>query len=203
MSLRLQCRCGVLRGQVRETRKALRGVCYCTDCRAYSHHLGLAHEIHDTLGGLEFVATQAHHISLEQGADQLACGSLSQKGLLRWTAKCCNTPIANTVRNWKFPYVGLMHTGIAHDRAAYEQAFPRVQMRVNTASALAPVPAMRLQSLVALAGFMPRVLAGAFAGSYRDTPFFLSPTGQPVAKVDVLSKAENAQAHRAARGLAS
>lgn len=198
MNLRLQCQCGALQGQVSQTERALRGVCYCKDCRAYSHHLGQASIVHDALGGAEFVATQAPCVSLSGGTQQLACLSLSQKGLLRWYAKCCNTPIANTTRNWKFAYVGLLHTCLKADAASYERAFPRLQMRVNTGSAKEAPPGMALSTIAALMGFMPRVLASGVNGSYRQTPFFTAPAGTPRVDVVVLSKAERERAYAAA-----
>lgn len=199
MNLRLQCQCGALYGQVSHTERALRGLCYCKDCRAYSHHLGQASVGHDALGGVEFVATQAQYVALTGGTQHLACMSLSPKGLLRWYAKCCNTPIANTMRSWKFPYAGLIHTCLKADPASYERAFPRLQMRVNTGSAKeAPPGGMAFSTITALMGFMPRVLVSGVNGSYRQTPFFNAPAGTPKVEVAVLSKAERERAYAAA-----
>jgi len=198
MNLRLQCQCGALHGQLSQTEWALRGVCYCKDCRAYSHHLGQASTAHDALGGAEFVATLAPCVSLSGGTQHLACVSLSEKGLLRWYARCCSTPIANTTRNWKFPYVGLLHTCLKADAGSYERAFPRLQMRVNTGSAKEAPPGMALRTIAALMGFMPRVLASGASGSYKQTPFFNPPAGTPKVEVVVLSKAERERAYAAA-----
>ena len=198
MNHRLQCQCGALAGHVSHIDTALRGVCYCRDCRAYSHHLGKQAEVHDSFGGAEFVATQAKHVSLTEGTQHLACLSLSGKGLLRWYAKCCNTPIANTTRNWKLSYVGIVHSCLKADAASFERAFPRLQMRVNTGGARQAPPGMALQTMTALAGFMPRVMASGLNGSYRQTPFFSGPEGVPVASVTVLSEAERVRAYAAA-----
>jgi hypothetical protein len=195
MNLALQCQCGALRGQLTHTQRALRGVCYCKDCRAYSNHLGIASTTHDSLGGADFVATQAKYVSLTDGLDNLACLSLSSKGLLRWYAKCCNMPIGNTTRNWKMSYVGVVRTCLQADAAAFERAFPRVQMRVNTASAKGAPPSMGLKTTLALAGFIPRVMASGINGSYQQTPFFSTPTGLPAVPITVLSKAERAHAY--------
>ena len=197
MNHQLQCQCGALRGHVSHTDLALRGVCYCKDCRAYSHHLGVASATHDSFGGAEFVATQAQHISLTGGTQNLGCLSLSEKGLLRWYAKCCNTPIANTTRKWTVPYVGIVHTCLKADSASFERSFPRLQMRVNTGSATQTPPGMFFSTLVSLAGFMPRVLASRVNGAYRHTPFFSPPAGLPVAPVTVLSEAQREHAYGA------
>lgn len=199
MNHRLQCQCGALHGQVSQTERALRGICYCKDCRAYSHHLGqAAAAAHDALGGVEFVATQSQYVTLTDGTQHLACLSLSEKGLLRWYAKCCNTPIGNTMRNWKFPYVGLVHTCLRADPASYERAFPRLQMRVNTGSARQAPPGMAFGTVVALMGFMPRVMLSGVNGTYRQTPFFSAPAGTPKVEIEVLTRAQRDRARAAA-----
>lgn len=143
------------------------------------------------------MAAQAKHVSFTSGIEHLACLSLTEKGLLRWYAKCCNTPICNTARNWKVPYVGLIGTCMKTDPVAFERSFPRVQMRVNTGSAKqAPTP-MRLSTVVSLAGFMPRVMLSSINGAYRKTPFFDQGRGAPVVAVMVLSDADRAGAYSA------
>lgn len=198
MNHRFQCQCGALSGHLSEVHRALRGVCYCKDCRAYARHLGKASWTHDAFGGAEFVATQSQYVSFTAGIEHLACLSLSGKGLLRWYAKCCNTPIANTTRNWKLPYVGLIYTCLKADPASFERSFPRVQMRVNTASAEQAPPRMLWGTVVSLVGFMPRVLLSSISGGYRHTPFFHQPDGVPIVSVTVLSEAERTLAYAAA-----
>ncbi|WP_085942545.1 DUF6151 family protein [Acidovorax sp. NO-1] len=195
---RFQCRCGTLSGHLSQPHRALRGVCYCKDCRAFAHHLGAASWTHDSLGGAEFVAAQAQHVSFTSGFEHLACLSLTEKGLLRWYAKCCNTPICNTARNWKVPYVGMIGTCMKTDSVAFERSFPRVQMRVNTGSAKQVPPSMRLSTVVSLAGFIPRVMLSSISGAYRQTPFFDQRGGAPVGAVVVLSEADRASAYSAA-----
>ncbi len=198
MNHRRQCQCGALHGEVSHTERALRGVCYCKDCRAYSHHLGQEAVAHDSLGGVEFVATQAQHVTLTGGTQHLACLSLSEKGLLRWYAKCCNTPIGNTTRSWKVAYVGLLHTCLKADPASYERAFPRLQMRVNTGGAKEAPPAMTFSTITALMGFMPRVMLSGVNGAYRQTPFFNAPAGTPKVEASVLSAVQRERAYAAA-----
>jgi hypothetical protein len=92
-------------------------------------------------------------------------------------------------------YVGVVRTCLQADAAAFERAFPRVQMRVNTASAKGAPPSMGLKTTLALAGFIPRVMASGINGSYQQTPFFSTPTGLPAVPITVLSKAERAHAY--------
>ena len=144
------------------------------------------------------MAAQAQHVSFTSGIEHLACLSLTEKGLLRWYAKCCNTPICNTARNWKVPYVGMIGTCMKTDPVAFERSFPRVQMRVNTGSAKQAPRPMRLNTLVSLAGFMPRVMLSSINGAYRQTPFFDQGGGAPVVAVKVLSEADRSSAYSAA-----
>lgn len=198
MNLRLQCQCGSLRGNLSHTHLAARGVCYCKDCRAYSHHLGVETVTHDSLGGAEFVATQAKYLSFTDGAQNLACLSLSENGLLRWYAKCCNTPIGGTTRNWKVSYVGIVGVCLKADSLAFERAFPQVQMRVNTGSAKQVPPRMLARTMISLGGLMARVMASGVNGTYKTTPFFSAPTGSPTVPVVMLSQEQRAHAYDAA-----
>ena len=134
-----RCRCGQLRGEVLDGMRGMRAVCYCRDCRAYAHWLGRPEDVVDALGGTDIVATEARYVRLTAGAPLLACMSLSPRGLLRWYASCCRTPVGNTPRDWKLPYVGLACTTLAQERPL-GAGFPPVQMDINTASALGPAP---------------------------------------------------------------
>jgi hypothetical protein len=128
----LRCRCGSVQGHVAEPQRAMaRAVCYCKDCQAYAHFLGRAH------GGTDVIAIHPQHVALTQGLDALACMALSPRGLLRWYANCCRTPIGNTSRNPKTAYVGLVHTCLEGAGVPIERSFGPVGMRLNTTSAAA------------------------------------------------------------------
>lgn len=127
----------------------------------------------------------------------LACVSLSPRGLLRWYAACCGTPIANTPRDWRLPYVGLMHVCLRQPDPL-ERSFPQVDMRVNTKSAHGAVP--RDTGLAGKLRFLRMVvrLAGMrVTGAYRSTPLF-SRSGEPVAAPRVVAREEVEAARRAA-----
>lgn len=110
MNHRLQCKCGMLKGYVSRPEALInRGICYCKDCRDYAHVLGKAAVILDSDGGTEVVAVSPGNIVFTQGLEKLSCLSLSEKGLLRWYAACCNTLIGNTPRNFKLAFVGVVH----------------------------------------------------------------------------------------------
>lgn len=193
MNHRIQCQCGALTGEVSNTHAAMRAVCYCKDCRAFAVHLGQAQTVLDALGGTEIVATQPRYVSFTSGAQNLACLSLSPRGLLRWYAKCCNTPIANISRNWQLPFVGLVHACL---QKPLESSFPPVQMHAYTANAKGKPASVGARPIAALLAFMSKLLLARLSGAYKQTPFF-SAAGTPVAEVKVLSKSEREQASSA------
>jgi hypothetical protein len=193
-----QCRCGALRGEIVHTERALRAACYCRDCQAYAHVLGEGARVLDTHGGTEVVVTQAAYVRITGGQAQLACLSLSPRGLLRWYARCCSTPIANTPRDWRLPYVGMVHTCLHHPRPL-EHAFPGVQLRVNTKSAHGtPPPASRVAGTARFLRTALRLVYARLSGAYRRTPFF-DGDGAPVVPVRVVER----PALEAARALAA
>jgi hypothetical protein len=188
MSHPLRCRCGTLTGLVSEPRKASRGVCYCKDCQAFARHLGKANTVLDAMGGTDIVATLPKYVSFTSGVGSLACLSLTDRGLLRWYASCCGTPIGNTMRDFRVPYVGLVHVCLGAP-AAIEASFGPVRLRVNTRSAKGRPRLMPLSTAAALLRFAPTVLLARLDGSYKATPFF-TVDGTPVAERKVLTRVE-------------
>ena len=172
-------------------------MCHCRDCRAYAHHLGQPSHVLDTTSGTEFIAAPSPDVTFTAVGQNLACLSLTEKGLLRWYAKCCNTPIANTARDWKLPYVGLAHACLAAGPDSVASSFPPIQMHLNVQEARGAPPAMGLRKFFALLGFVPRMLATKATGGYRHTPFF-DQNGAPRVAVEVLSDDQRERAMRAA-----
>jgi hypothetical protein len=193
---RFQCRCGRLQGEIAQTEQAMRAVCYCRDCQAYAHLLGEPQQVLDAHGGTDIVATQSRYVRFTSGAESLACLSLSPRGLLRWYAGCCRTAIANTPRDWKLPYVGMVHSCPGQPQAM-EASFPRIHMAVNTKSAQGAPPAVsNVRGLPRFARLMLRLLAARARGSYRQTPFF-DANGAPVVEVKVAQREAVARARSA------
>jgi len=188
----LHCQCGTLQGHVSHTESVCRGVCYCKDCQAYAHFLGKADEILDEMGGSDVVATLPQHVSFTQGVEKLTCMSLSDKGMLRWYASCCNTPIGNTSRDFKVSHVGLLHNCLEDSSTSLDSAFGPVRMRVGMKSAKGTPKAMALSTTVAILQFMARLIRARLDGSYKRTPFFDPETGKPRVSPKVLTQAERA-----------
>ena len=197
MAHRFQCTCGRVCGEILQTRNAVRAVCYCRDCQTYAHLLQRADQVLDAIGGTDVVATPANNVAISAGSEHLACVSLSPRGLLRWYAGCCGTPIANTPRDWKLPYVGLMHTCLRQPDPL-ERSFPQVEMRVNTKSAHGPVPRNTgLPGRLRFLRMVMRLTGMRLTGAYQTTPLF-SESGEPVVAPHVAGREEVEAARRAA-----
>src|ERR1700761_995518 len=103
----VRCRCGEVRGVAADAspRTVNRVLCYCDDCQAYAHHLGRA-DLLDGKGGSDIVQMAPAAISFTKGKDRIAGLRLTEKGLYRWYATCCNTPVGNTMSP-ALPFVGI------------------------------------------------------------------------------------------------
>jgi len=194
----LRCQCGTLRGLVSHTESVCRGVCYCKDCQAYAHFLGKADEILDEMGGSDVVATLPQHVTFTQGIEALTCMSLSDKGMLRWYASCCNTPIGNTSRDFKVSHVGLLHNCLRDPSTSLDSAFGPVRMRVGMKSAKGTPKAMAASTTISILRFMARLIRARLDGSYRKTSFFDPETGMPRVSPKVLTPDERARLMQAA-----
>jgi hypothetical protein len=187
----LQCQCGTLKGYVTPPDMANRAVCYCKDCQAFAHFLERADDgVLNELGGTEIVATLPRHVHFTQGLEALVCMSLSEKGLLRWYTSCCNTPIGNTPRDFKIPYVGLIHSCLAKRAPSLQDSFGPVRMVLQTKSAKGQVKSTPMSNFVTLLKIMKSVIATRISGGYKRNPFFVEGSGTPIKHPRVLTKAE-------------
>jgi hypothetical protein len=189
----LRCRCGTLKGHVSHPERASRGVCYCKDCQAFAHFLGTTGDILDEMGGTDIIATLPKYVSFTQGVEALACMSLSEKGMLRWYASCCNTPIGNTPRDFRVAHVGLVHTCLEDPPRSLDGDFGPVRMRVNTGSARGKPKTMPLSTLLSVLRFVGSLARARLDGSYKTTPFFDPGRGTPVVAPRVLTRDERAR----------
>lgn len=192
MSLPILCRCGSVEGVLSSPQRAARAICYCRDCQAFARFLGKPELTLDALGGTDIVATRPDFVRFTRGADQLRCMSLSEKGMLRWYADCCRTPIGNTPRDPKFPYVGLVHDCIVASTTERDAAFGPAKTVLNTGSASGAVKPARLSLLFGILRIMRNVFMAKFGGKYRNNPFFDVAAGKPVVDPRVLTVEERA-----------
>jgi hypothetical protein len=114
--IELRCRCGEARGLVTDLspRTVNRIVCYCEDCQAFAHQLGRA-DLLNAKGGSDIIQVAPATVSFTQGAHRIVGLRLTPKGLYRWHASCCNTPIGSTMGP-ALPFVGIVAQAFAATR---------------------------------------------------------------------------------------
>lgn len=191
MAIAFHCRCGTLRGEIESREVYARATCYCRDCQAFARALG-REDVLDTEGGTDIVAMLPAGVRFTDGTDRLACLSLSPKGLLRWYACCCDTPIANTPRDPKVAYVGI--SGHCLQTDALDAAVGPSRIALNTKSARGQVSATPLRTLVGVMRIMCGVLLARLRGRHRDNPFFIADPRRPIVEPRVLTLAERTAA---------
>ena len=110
----IRCSCGGFEGRAHglESSVGIRLVCYCDDCQAFPWALDAADRVLDAHGGSDIFQTSPARIEFTKGRENLACLRLSDKGLLRWYASCCNSPIGATLAMASVPFVALLHSAM-------------------------------------------------------------------------------------------
>jgi Family of unknown function (DUF6151) len=203
--LRIRCSCGTLQGVARDVSPGAgnHAVCYCDDCQAFAHFLDRAADVLDPHGGTEIFQMSPAQIALTAGTERLACMRLSPRGLCRWYASCCNTPIGNTLATGGIPFVGLIHRCIERpsDEPLLEQSLGpvrRVFTRFATGDAATMPPGSPvLLSLLRFAGF---ALRWKLRGDHRRSVFFDPRTLTPTVTPRVISLEQREQLRRVVRG---
>jgi hypothetical protein len=195
MDIPFRCRCGALRGLVTDAsaQTGHRAVCYCDDCQTAAHALGAAAML-DARGGTEVFQVSQSQVRITEGAAQLRCMRLGPKGLMRWYAGCCDTPIANTVAAPRSPFVGVCSAALDTDalKTTRDAALGPVRMRVMGAFAVGGCPPDASPKIPLLqSGHLARLMLGwALRGRHRPSPFFDAQTNAPVVEPRVLSRDE-------------
>jgi hypothetical protein len=178
--LELGCRCGRVRGRLLDVSPSAGShvACYCDDCQAYVKHLG-AEEVLDAHGGTVIFQTTPSRMRIEHGAEHLACLRLRPKGLLRFYADCCNTPMGNAVAG--IPFAGVLRCFICEDPAAIDAALGPLLHRCmcSFAQGQPPEPAHPRWPAGLLLRNAGKLLAAWLRGQGRPSPFF-DASGRPV-----------------------
>ena len=184
---KITCQCGHLQGVLSGAARGTRLTCYCKDCQAYAHALSNASGVLDAFGGSEVLSTLQQHVRFTKGTEALACLSLSETGMLRWYASCCNTPIGNTPRDARLSFVSLSASCLGE---ALDAQFGTSRVNLNSKSASGPVASSGMGQLFAIAGIVGSALKARANGSWKHSPFFRPGSLKPSAAPRVLSSEE-------------
>ncbi|MCB1390487.1 MAG: hypothetical protein KDK12_15300 [Rhodobacteraceae bacterium] len=175
----LACRCGAMAWHVAPSAGGTHAVCYCSDCQTYARHLGRAGDFLDPHGGTEVFQTLPYNLVIDRGAEHLAMLRLGPKGLFRWYAGCCNTPIANTLPKPALPFVGLVLPPGARD-------FGPITARANTGPTQGKVRPHGV--LATIFSLFARGIGARLSGRAA-SPFFTR-TGEPIVAPRILTREE-------------
>ena len=196
MNVPLKCNCGKLRGVARNMSSVQghRAICMCDDCQAYAHFLGRAKYVLDENAGTDVLPVAPSNLEITQGIENLKCLRLTGKGMLRWYASCCNTPIANTAPFSKVPFAGVVHTimDFAGDGKTRDNSLGPVGMRVQGQYGIGILPEGTYQKtpLKLILHAMRFIIAGWLKGRYKPSPFFNLKTGKPAVEPYILTASE-------------
>lgn len=183
----IQCKCGAVRGHLEGTGTSSRLICYCTDCRAFARFLGQAAEVLDGQGGTEVVQVALPRLRLTQGLDRVAALRLSAKGMVRWYAACCNTPIGNTMASPKLGFIGLVHCALTRSRI--DGDFGTTIALLNTKTALGDKKPVQRGLPGVIARFLWIAFATRISGQNKRSQLFTG-AGSPRVEPVVLSPEE-------------
>jgi hypothetical protein len=182
----LRCRCGEVRGRVSNASRdsVNRVVCYCDDCQAYLHYLGRA-DLLDPHGGTDIVQVAPASLRFARGAERIVGLRLTPKGLYRWYASCCKTPVGNTLGP-AIPFVGIAATTLEKPDLV---GAPRGAILGRYAVGLPPEGSTKLSPRL-LAHVVRLILGWKLGGKTWPHPFFDRATRAPTPPLTTLSSAE-------------
>lgn len=183
VDLPFACNCRKLRGTLLgvSPRNGTRAECFCHDCRAAEVFAG---QPDPAPGPVQLYQTVPFRVRFDAGADQLAPFTFSEKGPLRWQARCCGATMFLTARSPKLAFTSFRTDRLEDDRPlgpVVARAFVRKPNGKRGHEGLARF----------IFGFLRRTIAARVSGRWRDTPFFDN-KGAPVQEVHIVSEAERA-----------
>jgi hypothetical protein len=189
----LGCRCGEIHGWVRGVAPSTvnRAICYCDDCQAFLHYLGRA-DLLDAHGGTDIVQVAPRAVSFDLGAERIVGLRLAPKGLHRWYASCCKTPLGNTLTP-SLPFIGMAPEVFrgAPDVRSRDAVFGPVRAGMLGQHATGGAPEGSTKIHVGMIAHALRLMLGwKLLGKAWPHPFFERTTRLPSHPVTILSRDE-------------
>lgn len=159
--------------------------CYCKDCQTAANVLGYQDTL-DEWGGTSIFQTVPRNVEFDRGQRHLACLRLSPKGMLRWYASCCNSPLFTTLPNSRIAMAGM---NMARIEESDREPFGPIVGAYSTNGARNAPKGMKDRGIPkAFALILWRAIKAQLRGD-SGAPFF-DANGQPVVTPRVLTLEE-------------
>ncbi|PCH61699.1 MAG: hypothetical protein COC19_04490 [SAR86 cluster bacterium] len=188
--LQLKCDCGKVTGIVHDVKPGCgnRVVCYCASCRNFAKHVNPDGHVLNEFGGTEIFQIAPSSMEIQQGLDSIACLRLSEKGLYRWYASCCNTPIGNTV-SLRFPLVGVISSFITRDQGVDSKIGPVVGISYEQYATGDLPQSMRIgkSKIAQLFTMIRKMLIWKVQGKHSPSPFY-DKQGNPIVEPSIIKR---------------
>jgi hypothetical protein len=184
----LKCACGTVKGKTSAVSSKIgtRITCCCDDCQAFSQFLGQEGNVLDQYGGTDIFQIPVSFLTITEGKSEIACIRLSPKGMHRWYAKCCNTPIGNTFGAGG-PFIGVIHSFMDKSEMS-EVDLGKSRGHILTKFAKTPVPEnLKGSSLSINFRVVAKILSWKLKGLNKPSEFFNN-NAEPICQPQILDK---------------
>lgn len=185
--IKLSCSCGKVRGKTKSVNgsSGTRIMCCCDDCQSFAQHLKQDASMLDQYGGTDIFQMPISNIKITQGVEQISSIRLSTKGLYRWYAACCNTPIGNSMGAGA-PFMGVIHN-FMDNASTRDEELGISRGHVQTKFAKQEVPAdLKGSSLKIILRSLCKLLVWKIKGLNKPSVFFNN-KGIPINKPNILN----------------
>ena len=188
--MRFACACGAVAGEIERATPAEGDhvVCHCSDCRDLVRLLGKEARILDAHGGTALYQSRCARMRFDRGRDKLAGLHMTDAPTLRWFTTCCDTPLFNTYRNGRIPYLTtLLANCDPHGRKRLGEPLGHLFLgeAAGDTSGLVPLSMNRL-----MRRFFRRMIKDMLSGDRRRSALFDPQTLDPIATPRHLTNAE-------------
>lgn len=183
----LRCHCGMVKGKTEniDEYSGNRLHCWSADCQKFAASLQTDQAILDEYGATDIFQMPLAHVHITAGHEQLALLRLTPKGLNRWYAKCCNTPIGNTLGG-KAPFIGIIHNFMQHN-IGRDQELGQSRGHIHCQSAKQQVPdKLQVSFFKVSMRILGKLISWKLKGLNQPSAFF-DKNNRPVTKPLVLN----------------
>lgn len=184
--IKVKCSCGKIQGVTENvnSNSGTRVVCCCDDCQSFARYLDQEQNTLNEYGGTDIFQMPISHLKITEGSEYIACIRLKPKGLYRWYAKCCNTPIGNSLGAGG-PFIGVIHN-FMDNAMTRDEDLGKIRGYGLTKFAKKEVPLDQQSSIFRLILIsVSKFMIWKLKGLNRPSAFF-NENGDPIAEPKVL-----------------